>query len=313
MLVFAFLATLVPSITTSWISYLQNKRSLAEKITGELQSVSAQTARETDLWVKERLYELRVFASSYEVSENLDRVSRPAPDRARARLTDFLRSVREHFPDYQELVAVNPEGGAAATTAKQPTAVRLPRHWATTIRAEHAVVGEAYVDRDGEYDDPFAERAVYVRFAHDRVLGADGRGPVPGEANRAGLLGGRRRGSSFRVHRHELLVVREVLPHRAQEIREPRAGAVWGRAGNPVQVLRHLVRAREHAELVQPLLHPQVGFTRRLRADALQLARDLLGERALVLQIGNPRRGERGDDRGEHAEHDHLATDAVQP
>ncbi|HEX9485896.1 MAG TPA: diguanylate cyclase [Gemmatimonadales bacterium] len=146
MVVFGVLATVIPSFTTAWISYLQNKRSLAEKITGELQSVSAQTARETDLWVKERLYELRVFASSYEVSENLDRVSGPAPDRARARLTDFLRSVREHFPDYQELVAVNPEGGAAATTAKQPTAVRLPRHWATTIRAEHAVVGEAYVD-----------------------------------------------------------------------------------------------------------------------------------------------------------------------
>src|SRR5213596_2121325 len=28
------------------------------------------------LWVKERLYELRVFAGSYEVSENLDRIPR---------------------------------------------------------------------------------------------------------------------------------------------------------------------------------------------------------------------------------------------
>src|SRR5207244_10257519 len=76
MLVFALLATLIPSFTTAWISYLQNKRSLTEKITGELRSVSAQTAREMDLWVKERLYELRVFASSYEVSENLDRIPR---------------------------------------------------------------------------------------------------------------------------------------------------------------------------------------------------------------------------------------------
>ncbi|PYO39276.1 MAG: hypothetical protein DMD33_19985, partial [Gemmatimonadetes bacterium] len=46
MLVFALLATLIPSFTTAWISYLQNKRSLTEKITGELRSVSAQTARE---------------------------------------------------------------------------------------------------------------------------------------------------------------------------------------------------------------------------------------------------------------------------
>src|SRR2546425_236525 len=45
MLVFALLATLIPSVTTGWISYLQNERSLSAKITGELQGVSAQTAR----------------------------------------------------------------------------------------------------------------------------------------------------------------------------------------------------------------------------------------------------------------------------
>src|SRR6266480_1165062 len=147
MLVFALLATLVPSVTTGWISYLQNKRSLSAKITGELQSVSAQTARELDLWVKERLYELRVFASSYEVSENLDRIPRAGGERARERLTGYLRSVRERFADYQELLVVNPEGAAlASTTAAQPTAVRLPQDWAKTIRRENAVVGDAHWD-----------------------------------------------------------------------------------------------------------------------------------------------------------------------
>ena len=82
LLVFALLATLIPSFTTSWISYLENRRSLTAKITGELQSVSAQTARELDLWIKERLYELRVFASSYEVSENVDRLPRAGGERA---------------------------------------------------------------------------------------------------------------------------------------------------------------------------------------------------------------------------------------
>src|SRR5258708_31183473 len=38
---------------------------------------------------------------------------------------------------------------------------------------------------------------------------------------------------------------------RSQVIRQPRAGAVRSGAGNAVQVLRHLVGAREHAELVQ--------------------------------------------------------------
>jgi diguanylate cyclase (GGDEF)-like protein len=146
MLVFALLATLIPSVTTGWISYLQNERSLTAKITGELQSVSAQTARELDLWVKERLYELRVFASSYEVSENLDRIPRPRGERARERLVGYLRSVRERFADYQELLVVNPEGAAVGSTAPQPTAVRLPHDWTKTIRQENAVVGEALWD-----------------------------------------------------------------------------------------------------------------------------------------------------------------------
>ena len=146
LLVFALLATLIPSFTTSWISYLENRRSLTAKITGELQSVSAQTARELDLWIKERLYELRVFASSYEVSENVDRLPRAGGERAHRRLTDYLRAVQERFTDYQELLVVSPGGQELASTAPQPTTVHLPAGWANAIRRDNAVVGEAYWD-----------------------------------------------------------------------------------------------------------------------------------------------------------------------
>jgi diguanylate cyclase (GGDEF)-like protein len=170
MLVFALLATLIPSFTTSWISYLQNKRSLTGKITGELQSVSAQTARETDLWVKERLYELRVFASSYEVSENLDRISRAGGQRAQARLTGYLRSVRDRFADYRELLVVNPNGEEIASTAQQHTGVQLPQGWTTTIRDENAVVGDA--SWDDALNKGVVVFAVPVYQTGERFLGA---------------------------------------------------------------------------------------------------------------------------------------------
>ncbi|HET7296513.1 MAG TPA: diguanylate cyclase [Gemmatimonadales bacterium] len=170
MLVFGVLATLIPSYTTAWISYLQNKRSLTDKITGELQSESGQTAREMDLWVKERLYELRVFASSYEVSENLVRLARPGGPKAHARLTDYLRSVREHFTDYQELFVVNPQGEEVASTASRATATRLPANWARTMRTENAVVGDVY------WDSTLARGvvvfAVPIYQAGGRLLGA---------------------------------------------------------------------------------------------------------------------------------------------
>jgi hypothetical protein len=68
----ALLATLIPSLGMAWVSYVQNSAALRDKIAEELRSVSAQTARELDLWFKERLYDIRVFASSYEVTENIE-------------------------------------------------------------------------------------------------------------------------------------------------------------------------------------------------------------------------------------------------
>jgi hypothetical protein len=51
----ALLATLIPSIGTAWVSYLQNKRALTEKITEELAAGSSQAARELDLWIEQRI------------------------------------------------------------------------------------------------------------------------------------------------------------------------------------------------------------------------------------------------------------------
>jgi diguanylate cyclase (GGDEF)-like protein len=99
-----------------------------------------------DLWVKERLYELRVFASSYEVSENLDRITGRGGAPALVHLTDYLRSVRERFADYPELLVVNPRGEPVATTARQATPAHLPGNWAATIRTDNAVLGDAYWD-----------------------------------------------------------------------------------------------------------------------------------------------------------------------
>src|SRR2546422_10943454 len=74
MLMFAVVATLLPSLTTVWISYIENKRALQAKASEELLGVSAQALREVDLWTKELRYDLRVFSSSYEVTENLERI-----------------------------------------------------------------------------------------------------------------------------------------------------------------------------------------------------------------------------------------------
>jgi diguanylate cyclase (GGDEF)-like protein len=142
-LVFALLVTLLPSGLTAWISYRQNRRALEQKISQELLSTSSQAAREMDVWLKERLYDLRVFASSYEVSEKLARKRTRA---ANARLNDYLNSVRDRFGEYEELVVLDAAGRPVASSGVQRGGLRLPAGWAKELSVNYAVVGSATWD-----------------------------------------------------------------------------------------------------------------------------------------------------------------------
>lgn len=167
MLVFAALATLIPSLSTAWISYLQNSRALNEKIAEELSAASTQSAREMDLWLKERIYEVRVFASSYEVSENLDRVRRGVERfQAIRRLNDYLRSVNDRFSDYLELLVVDPQGRGVASSAPEPGRVELSETWVGEIRTRETMTGAAY------WDSTASRELMTVAVA---LLGVDGR------------------------------------------------------------------------------------------------------------------------------------------
>ena len=167
----ALLATLIPSLGMAWISYVQNRAALTDKIAEELQSVSAQTARELDLWFKERLYDVRVFASSYEVTENVERARRTdGGGQAGARLNDYLTSVEERFPDYEELIVVDREGKPVATSAERPGDVQLPPDWLDRVAADQVVIADAYQD-DG-LGPPLMTIAVPVTAANRTFVGA---------------------------------------------------------------------------------------------------------------------------------------------
>jgi hypothetical protein len=118
----ALLATLIPSIGTAWVSYLQNKRALTEKITEELAAGSSQAARELDLWIEQRIFDLRVFTTSYEVSENLQLLPRIRDESTRqrqafTRLTDYLTSVRDRSPSFRELMVFDTDAELVASSA----------------------------------------------------------------------------------------------------------------------------------------------------------------------------------------------------
>src|SRR2546426_3539202 len=169
-LVFAVLATLTPTLVTSLVSYRQNRQLLTEQIAGELRSASSEAARELDLWLKERLDDLRAAASSYVTSENLAKIQGREEVQALGRLRDYLNSVRQRLPDHEALVLIDPGGRAVASSSGRVGGVRVPPGGGRRTRAKDGGRGEAYWD--GALGKPAIVLAVPIRQADGRFLGA---------------------------------------------------------------------------------------------------------------------------------------------
>jgi len=172
MLMFGVVATLIPSLTTVWISYIENKRALQAKASEELLGVSAQAVREVDLWTKELRYDLRVFSSSYAVTENLDHIPLVNGEPQHAgiyfqRLADYLHAVRERFPDYSELLVLDQHGHVVATSAAKPSHIALAPGWADELTKNEWALGAPYWDSTGTH----AEMLVSVPIMSERRTG----------------------------------------------------------------------------------------------------------------------------------------------
>ena len=173
-LVFALVATLAPTLTMSYHSYSMNREHVNAKISEELRHASTQTAREFNLWLKERFYETRVFSTSYEVTENLEQLARGGDSgrqtsEATRRLTDYLASVRAKFTDYDDLCVLGLTGERLVPAQGEALRARLPREWLKQIRADDNVVSEAY--RDAARGTPAMIIAVPIKAVNGRLLG----------------------------------------------------------------------------------------------------------------------------------------------
>ena len=172
MLMFGVVATLIPSLTTVWISYIENKRALQAKASEELLGVSAQAVREVELWTKELRLDLKVFSSSYEVTENLEHIPLVNGEPQHSgiffnRLTDYLHAVRAKFPDYSELLVLDQHGHVVATSAARPSHIQLAPGWASELTKNEWAPGAPYWDSTGTH----AEMLVSVPIMSTRRSG----------------------------------------------------------------------------------------------------------------------------------------------
>jgi diguanylate cyclase (GGDEF)-like protein len=170
-LAFAVAAALLPAGTMLGVFYTQNRRALEKKINEDLLSGSAQSARASGVWLRERLYDLRVFAGSDEVVVTLEHGARVAPTTpTEGRLRDYLVSLHERFSDFERLMVLDLDGKVVATSANEVSTVSLPPDWQSALRSDNQIVGDAYWD-------PKSKRAklivaVPAQRADGRLLGA---------------------------------------------------------------------------------------------------------------------------------------------
>jgi diguanylate cyclase (GGDEF)-like protein len=146
LLVFALLATLIPSLATL-AAYRQTQASPTETLAQHLRGAGAESARELDQWLSERLGELRTVASSRVLTENLARV-RPGSEGGEAlgRLRDYLGSVRERLTGYEALGVIDARGRVVTSSAGRTSGVQLGADRLNALRTGDTYVGEPYWD-----------------------------------------------------------------------------------------------------------------------------------------------------------------------
>ncbi len=147
LIAFAMVATLVPSLAMGWLSYRNNSIAVTDKVRHELTGLTSHASRALDLWLRERQSEVRVFASSYEVSENLVELAVQSPGsytRARSlgRLEEYLTSVASRVGVYESLAVFGLDGTIVAASGSRSEGLVLPTQGSEAGSRPDTMIGE---------------------------------------------------------------------------------------------------------------------------------------------------------------------------
>src|SRR3989441_5914664 len=142
---FAVLATLFTTLVMTVMLYGRNRRSLSDRVGLELRTLSSDMAREVDVWLDQRVYDLRLRASPYVVSDNLARATGRSGAQSLTRLRDYLNTVRQNLRAHEGLVIIGRDG-QVLTSSGSRTGFRLTPDRMSELRTRDALVGEPFWD-----------------------------------------------------------------------------------------------------------------------------------------------------------------------
>ena len=178
-LLFAVVATLFTGIVM-WVALPSGEDRSDERLAMELRGVSSEAARAMGAWLDERVFDLRLRASPYVVSDNLARATGRSGPQAVGRLRDYLNSVRQNLSAHDGLAIVGPDG-QMLTNSGSRTGFRLSQDQLNSLRTRDALVGDAYWDTG--VNKPVIVLTVPIRRDDGLFLGA-----LSAKVNLSGLI-----------------------------------------------------------------------------------------------------------------------------
>lgn len=119
-LLFSILVTLLPSLGMGWLWFDVSRQATTDKTAQKLANSAGIAEREINLWLKERQYDLRVFANSSIIRDNLRRIraveggTGKAAEQTRqeslSNIAGYLNLIRGQFEIYRCFVVLDRQG-----------------------------------------------------------------------------------------------------------------------------------------------------------------------------------------------------------
>jgi len=148
-LIFAILATLIPSLGLGLISFWQNETMIADNVSHQLRTLASDANRELEYWLTERLEGLRALSGSDTIINGLSQhlnLSSGKTTESPQLLPHYLRLVQEKLDPLLELTVLDASGQIAASSVTEPKVIMLPDIWTQAATTEGIIIDPPHWD-----------------------------------------------------------------------------------------------------------------------------------------------------------------------
>ena len=172
-LIFALVATLIPSVGLGLLSFWHSETMIADNVMHQLRTLLEDTRRELEYWLKEQRDGARALADADAVINGLLDAAGSTSSNAETVeqvLPQYLRLVQERLDAFLVLTVVDAAGQVVASSGDHSTPVPLPEVWSQDASARGVIIDPPR--RNRAHDTVTMTLAVPVVALDKEVLGA---------------------------------------------------------------------------------------------------------------------------------------------